>query len=205
MTNQDINPEIDRSGWGEGPWDGEPDLLIWTSKEGMPLMARRNQLGNWCGYCGVHTEHPAYGAHYDDVDDIYVHGGLTYAGPDPEFEGIRPNLWYFGFDCAHAGDYIPGLPITRFTAFPPDNLVEYRTLEYVKLECERLAEQLKRTTQDQVRDTSYERAWRHHWMKYCQTQLLTGRTFAEFQEDYDQERKQYDDQHNTTDQPNRVH
>lgn len=33
---------------------------------------------------------------------IEVHGGLTFSGRD--LTDMKPELWYFGFDCAHAGD-----------------------------------------------------------------------------------------------------
>ena len=40
---------------------------------------------------------------YDEYD-IEVHGSLTYADGDGEYP-VKSNLWWFGFDCMHAGDY----------------------------------------------------------------------------------------------------
>jgi hypothetical protein len=55
------------------------------------------------------------------------------------------DVWWFGFDCAHAGDMSPGLAaITR--AIPmPEYLYDpdvYRDFAYVEAECEALANQL---------------------------------------------------------------
>lgn len=64
-----------------------------------------------------------------------VHGGLTYARnhfPKREPDG----LWWFGFDCAHAGDLVPS---EHCINHPSD---VYRDIEYAKKECESLAEQL---------------------------------------------------------------
>lgn len=45
-------------------------------------------------------------------------------------------LW-FGFDCAHSGDLIPS------SGYRPSPGDEYRTIDYVQRECERLAAQAK--------------------------------------------------------------
>lgn len=49
------------------------------------------------GYVAVDKAHPLFGVGYHQAD-IAVHGGLTYAGQEED-------LWVFGFDTAHAGDY----------------------------------------------------------------------------------------------------
>ena len=64
-----------------------------------------------------------------------VHGGITFAG---DGDGGYPiseenDLWWFGFDCAHAGD------ATKFMNHDGD---VFRTQEYVEQECESLARQL---------------------------------------------------------------
>ena len=67
--------------------------------------------GNRCGYVRVPPGHKLHGRGYDDdVDvDVDVHGGLTFAKLEPcaHDDGVG---WWFGFDCAHAGDasYEPG-------------------------------------------------------------------------------------------------
>ena len=60
-----------------------------------------------CGDVGIPKTHIAYGVHYDNVN-IYVHGGLTYSGNLIHI--VNNDLWWFGFDCAHASDKILSLP-----------------------------------------------------------------------------------------------
>jgi hypothetical protein len=57
---------------------------------------------------------------------VDVHGGLTFSDGHHEYP-VASDLWWFGFDCAHAGDDFPngGQP-----------------LEYVINECEGMAKQL---------------------------------------------------------------
>jgi hypothetical protein len=64
-----------------------------------------------------------------------VHGGLTFSGQGEDYPVPGENLWWFGFDAAHAGDW------TNL----PGSLCSYgveRTLEYMENECESLASQL---------------------------------------------------------------
>lgn len=66
-----------------------------------------------------------------------VHGGLTYS--DNHVPLDKPDgAWWFGFDCAHAGDLSPGMLKHTGVRFGE----VYRNLAYVKTETERLAEQL---------------------------------------------------------------
>lgn len=170
MTEQTwINPEIDRSDWGPGPWDGEPDKVYWTDEAtGFPCIASRGnpRFGNWCGYVAVEPGHPLHGKDYE-APDVDVHGGLTYAAScsedEPETVAVchvpepgRPaDVWWFGFDAGHAWDVSPGL-FARDRArggfplhegeypFGPDGpRVSYKTLEFIKAECASLAKQLK--------------------------------------------------------------
>lgn len=88
-----------------------------------------------------------------------VHGGITFADFlestecrfDPQVDEVGEELWYIGFDCAHAGDG----KITQLDdegniihdpysfSYPGDVV---RTLEFVQDHCERLAEQIKDKT-----------------------------------------------------------
>ena len=69
------------------------------------------------------------------------HGGLTYSGPTcPGKRDDARSTWWFGFDCAHAGDLVPGMD-DLFTRITGDVSV-YRTAEFVRLTCEQLAEDL---------------------------------------------------------------
>lgn len=144
---------MDKSGWGEGPWQDEPDRAEWRHA-GLPCLAIRNRLGAWCGYAAVPRSHPYYGMHHE-MTDLDAHGGLTYTGlchggichvPAP---GEPDDVWWFGFDCAHAFDFTPALnEIPEIVALraqyhtPPEWEDVYRPLAYVQAETNKLAEQL---------------------------------------------------------------
>jgi hypothetical protein len=155
---------IEKSTWGDGPWQGEPDRVEWTHA-GLPCLAARGPdvSGHWCGYVAVPPGHPLHGTPYNDAD-VDVHGGLTYAHrcqgeichvPAP---GEPDDVWWFGFDCAHAGDFSPGLDATlrqigardRGPAYDHAAAIAanswtvdvYRTLAYVQAETNQLADQL---------------------------------------------------------------
>jgi hypothetical protein len=109
--------------------------------------------GYRCGYVGVPKEHVCYGKHYNDIESIEIHGGLTFSSKqENEDYPLYPQagLWWFGFDCAHAWDLPdPNLVkndklksiIHRDYIYRNDD-AEIRTLEYVRKECVKLAEQL---------------------------------------------------------------
>jgi hypothetical protein len=83
---------------------------------------------------------------------LEVHGGISYADDHAPFEP-PDGRWWFGFDCGHAGDYLPTMPL-------PDRIVEampehvraflrkgmasgvYRDIGYVTAECQALAQEL---------------------------------------------------------------
>lgn len=107
---------------------------------------------------------PLLGAALDKDERVRIeayfqcHGGITYSGGWKNSDyPIESDLWWFGFDCAHAGDKADlKYAIEKF----PDRKEEYmvrlsieskfqieydvvRTEEYVAEECKKLAEQLK--------------------------------------------------------------
>ncbi len=57
-------------------------------------------LGHFCAYVGVPKGHPWHGKHYDAVEGIDIHGGLTYSEPD---DG---GTYWLGWDYAHGGDWL---------------------------------------------------------------------------------------------------
>ena len=70
-----------------------------------------------------------------------VHGGITFSGNGRESNyPIEGDEWWFGYDCAHAGDLSPG-----FQSF--GNVV-YRDLNFCIKQCEKLAAQLATITWD---------------------------------------------------------
>lgn len=100
----------------------------------------------------------------DDDERIQIdayfqcHGGITYSGGGKGSRyPIESDLWWFGFDCAHAGDgkdlrlAYKKFPNERERIFKMIELEKrfpirgevVRTEEYVAAECRRLAEQLK--------------------------------------------------------------
>lgn len=156
---------IDKSSWGIGPWQDEPDKMQWQDEEtGLPCLIVRGPVGALCGYVGVAEGHPWHGHEYSKplrpaeagedewmVDSpesrIRVHGGLTFSAfcreSDDESKGIchRPapgepdHVWWFGFDCAHCDDHSP-----LMKSLYGDDI--YRNVEYVQEQCRELARQL---------------------------------------------------------------
>jgi hypothetical protein len=106
----------------------------------------RNRSGALCGYVGVGSDHPLFEVKYDRMAQFDVHGGLTYSDhcqggichvPDP---GEPDNIWWLGFDCGHGGDLIPAY--RSITATRGLFNGTYRNVDYVRAQCESLAEQL---------------------------------------------------------------
>ena len=143
---------VDKKGWPDGPWHIEPDKVQWVDPEtGLDCLIHRNQFGALCGYVGVPPGHKYHGLGYDSVD-VDAHGGLTFAAfcaenteecgrgicHIPE-EGRPDQVWWLGFDCAHAWDYVPGMPMSAI--FSSSEAV-YRDIGYVKREVRALAKQL---------------------------------------------------------------
>lgn len=153
MAEAEKHFDTPKSEWGDGPWQNEPDRLEFEHV-GLPCLALRNRMGAWCGYVAVPPGHPFHGVDSDDVP-VEVHGGLTYSNlccdeichvPKP---GEPDNVYWLGFDCAHAWDIAPAMAAferVRFADKPHllrrDPHEVYRNLAYVRHEIEGLAEQL---------------------------------------------------------------
>ena len=107
-----------------------------------------------CGYVAVGKEHPLYGVDYGNESaalngaspECYfgVHGGVTYAGGKGDHPVESPDLWWYGFDCAHMGDSPdPALRDADYRDFGVGNEFGHVwTAREVAAECESLAEQL---------------------------------------------------------------
>lgn len=101
-------------------------------------------------------------------ESVRVHGGLTFAGEGGGAALVHAQatgLWFFGFDCGHSFDLMPGMIAieaymhkkTGGDLWKPDKesnyaqgyttqfglRVTYRTVGYVRREVEQLAKQLK--------------------------------------------------------------
>ncbi|MDJ0512785.1 MAG: hypothetical protein QNJ62_05010 [Methyloceanibacter sp.] len=128
------------------------------SAHGLPCIAKRMpRLGHWCGYVGIPEEHPLFGKGYDEANrHIQAHGGLTFAEAHAAMEKTD-GLWWFGFDCAHSGDLVPGMDSMDFLESAIYDLASrseaidgmggdgeevYRDINFVKAECESIAKQL---------------------------------------------------------------
>ena len=155
MSEQLPELPIDKSTWGDGPWQSEPDRVDFVAHGFACMIVRHPSHGHWCAYVGVPNTHPAYGKDYDDVD-VEFHGGLTYADrcrdlichvPQP---GMPDDVWWLGGDFAHCWDLAPAMAARErdlgldFAALRDTaGFVDvYRDVAYVRAETERLAAQL---------------------------------------------------------------
>lgn len=144
----------DKTTWGPGSCCQEPDKRQWQDEAtGLPCLIVRGPVGALCGYVGVQAGSPLFGLGYDDCPiKQHPHGGLTFADScqlgEAEDEGIchipgegePDHVWWFGFDCAHGGDFYPGCPIK----IPGLASGVYRDFAYVEAEVRELAKQLAR-------------------------------------------------------------
>jgi hypothetical protein len=150
---------IDKSEWGDGPWQQEPDKVEWRdAATGLPCLIRRSEAsGALCGYVGVPPSHPWHGLDYQEVE-ADVHGGLTFADrcheqvehgichtPEPG----EPDVWWLGFDCGHLLDILPGTRahlrrVGFWRELFPDET--YKPLAFVQAEVESLAAQAAAVT-----------------------------------------------------------
>lgn len=139
---------IDRTAWGPGPWDGEPDEKDWVH-EGYKCAATRSWAGSWHGSVRIPGGHPLHGKPYDDpgILDLDVHGGISFA------EDCDKHGYLIGFDCMHSRDYVPKV-IAQLKACDPTFIerqaffefydpAHYKTLAFVIAQCEALVEQLR--------------------------------------------------------------
>jgi len=145
--------------------ENEPDEKEFVDSEtGFSCYVWRNKsMGFLCGYVAVPENHPAHGLSYhkdsveikdllaepektianakiqNQINEIRVHGGLTYAG----VMAGKIGHW-FGFDCGHSGDYTPKLPTQVLgQKMPWGEETTYKDMDYVARECASLARQLK--------------------------------------------------------------
>jgi hypothetical protein len=133
---------IDKSAWGDGPWQDEPDRVEWYVDGVACLALRHPGAGHWCGYAAVPPGHRWHGLGYsacysDDCPDgetcphyadVEVHGGITFAEKcapkrsdrDPREQvchvprpGEPDDVWWLGFDFHHAWDIAPAFEMRK--------------------------------------------------------------------------------------------
>ena len=117
------------------PWKSEPDRVDFEHAGYQCAIRREPRHGHLCGFVQVPDGHPAYG----EVElDVKVHNGISYADwghPDNFLEDISSE-WWIGFSCHAEGDHLP-------TYGPIYNDWKYRTIDWVREETQRLADQLR--------------------------------------------------------------
>ena len=159
---------MDKTEWGEGPWQTELDKRQWPDEDtGLPCVIIRHPfLGNLCGYVGVPPSHPAYGKDrkHGLLRRLQAHGGVNFASPCQDVPdeavgvchvpapGEPDTVWWLGFDCSHVFDLSPRQDAVMrpvFDSMPgfmrPENSPlkpVYRDWAYVEENCRGLAAQL---------------------------------------------------------------
>lgn len=139
---------------------------MWIYKKSNCISVVNHHFGTRCGYCSVSGSHPFFMRDYSyivpsigkSIDYILsAHGGITYSGNLKINEILeREGLWWFGFDCNHSGDAadinLITNPISKMVCEQTSSWLtgryfnpgKHRTLEYVKENCNNLAEQLSK-------------------------------------------------------------
>jgi hypothetical protein len=121
----------------QGQWQNESSFVSFTDDEtGLTCIVLRDTrplMGCLCGYVVIPDDLRETVASLS-VNELEVHGGVTFNDYITKVElGDNP-LYAIGFDCAHAGDLIPGMDSSEGV---------YRNIGYVKAECRKLAKQVK--------------------------------------------------------------
>jgi hypothetical protein len=140
---------IDKTAWGEGPWQDEPDRQLWFDEAtGFPCLINRNGLGTFSGYVGLPKGHPWHGSNRIPAA---VYNGPDYAGPDIADISADEGYWWIGFACVALNDLSPPLVgVAKYLAdkgksaeFLSDLISGqvYHTAEFVRAECAKLAKQ----------------------------------------------------------------
>ncbi len=175
----------DKSMWGEGPWQTEPDRVEWRSHQFPCLIVRNDSCGNLCGYVGVPAMHPWYGKGYDDVE-AEVHGSLTFAGGCHDDSpichvpkrGEPKDVWWFGFDCAHLGDLVPFMSKIRAERESRFDFGEsYKGIPFLTAEVELLAKQAAAAEMKETLGALFGvTVPLPRWVAYCRGKLRALRT-----------------------------
>lgn len=120
----------------EHEWEQELDRVEFTHCGFKCLIMRNPESKHLNGYVALPSGHPYYGK--DDID-VEAHGGLTFA---KEGDGVswEQGYWWIGFDCAHWGDYAPGMG--EILGRGPREHETYRNIKYVTNELKQLCQQL---------------------------------------------------------------
>lgn len=104
----------------------------WITKAGLAAVIVHYECMDYCYYCGyvgIPTSHPyaKLKLYEQKIDELNVHGGITYMEMDSKYPTPSQNTVWLGFDTAHFDDHYM-----------------IKDLAFCIYECERLAEQLAR-------------------------------------------------------------
>lgn len=78
---------------------------------GHEYVITHNRMGFLCGYLKVEPGHPWHGVHHRELENVDVHGSLTFSEPDVDCDAEGPDSGYWvGFDCGHGFD-LPDLTL----------------------------------------------------------------------------------------------
>lgn len=108
-----------------GEWEAEPDRVAFEASGFKCVILRHPSFGHLCGYIAAPK--------FAEDGGPYVHGEWTYSEdhlPNMKCDG----LWWNGFDCAHAGDFLP--------KSANRSIGIYRNIVFVRTELERVAAEL---------------------------------------------------------------
>lgn len=85
------------------PDPDEDKIVLKATMGGKPfrVLARNS---HFCAYIGIDSHHRLYKAKYRDID-LDVHGGLTFSGMGDNHHFLEDDIWWLGWDYAHAGDF----------------------------------------------------------------------------------------------------
>lgn len=119
----------DKSSWGPGPWQDEPDDVRWSdSVTGIRcLLWRSSGVGRWCCHCALPGNHPWERLAADEIRLPTVGRSITSKGI---VNGDGGCLIWIGFEC---DGLKPGLGLPR------DRRLVYRSQEYATVLVLRLA------------------------------------------------------------------
>lgn len=152
------------------PWEIENNFAKWLSPTGLYCaIVRHSHLGHLCGYVRApysltkrlmaygragmihpfkpHRRIKRYMSDYYGISGLECHGGVTGVFHGLPHYRASEGVW-IGFDCAHAGDLVPGMKETydRMKALYPildGDYETYKDFAFVRQECEELAKQVK--------------------------------------------------------------
>lgn len=120
--------------WGPGPWQHEPDELVFEYKGVLCKIQRNMSLGNLLGYVYITDPLNLYRLYNHLIkEELEVYGGVTYLNHTKEHTIV-------GFDCAHGYDLVPAFADMGFKYSSREN--SYKTIAFVKAELEKLVDQI---------------------------------------------------------------